>query len=98
VGLKYGVCHLKLYKFAFMNQTDWIGSIGVSILLLAYFFNLFNKISKQSFIYLLLNIIGASLACIASVLLHYWPFIILEACWAFVSIIGLGKKLFSPQK
>ena len=74
-----------------MNTTDWIGFIGVSILLVAYFLNLTNKIKKDGNTYLLLNIIGASIACAASVLLHYLPFIILEAAWTLISVYSLHK-------
>jgi hypothetical protein len=38
---------------------------------------------------LLLNVAGAAIACAASVLLKYWPFIILEGCWTIVSAAGL---------
>jgi hypothetical protein len=72
-----------------MTQTDWTGFIGVTILLIAYFLNLRDLIKKDSSIYLLLNLVGASIACFASVLLKYLPFIILEGCWTLVSAIGL---------
>lgn len=72
-----------------MDTTDWIGFIGVSLLLIAYFLNLNNKIAKDSLSYLWLNFVGAGIACIASVLLHYLPFVILEGCWTLVSAIGL---------
>jgi hypothetical protein len=72
-----------------MNTTDWIGFIGVTILLIAYFLNLTNKIKKDSILYLLLNVLGAGIACFASILLDYLPFIILEGCWALVSAFGL---------
>lgn len=72
-----------------MTETDWIGIIGVSILLVAFFLNLTNKIKKDSLVYLFLNFIGAGFACYASVLLHYLPFIILEAAWTLVSLVGL---------
>jgi nicotinamide riboside transporter PnuC len=62
-----------------MTYTDWIGTLGVSILLSAFFLNLFNKISQDKPWYEMLNIAGAAIACYASVLLHYVPFIILEA-------------------
>lgn len=81
-----------------MNQTDWIGFIGVTILLIAYFLNLRNLIKKESLVYLLLNLIGATIACFASILLHYWPFIILEGCWALVSLIGLFNYLIQIKK
>lgn len=72
-----------------MTAKDWIGFIGVSILLIAYFLNLKDIIGKNSFTYLILNLVGAGIACLASVLLNYLPFIILEGCWTIVSAIGL---------
>ncbi|MEP7195668.1 MAG: hypothetical protein ABI851_04065 [Saprospiraceae bacterium] len=71
-----------------MNINDWIGTIGVSLLLLAYILNLKDLIHKESISYLCLNTLGAGLACIASVLLNYVPFIILEATWTIVSLYG----------
>jgi hypothetical protein len=74
-----------------MTYIDIIGATGVLILLLAYFLNGRNMLLKENIIYILMNIIGAGLACIASVLLRYWPFIILEACWTLVSLFSLVK-------
>lgn len=81
-----------------MTQTDLIGSIGVTILLIAYFLNLTNRVTKDDFIYLVMNFIGAGTACFASILLHYLPFIILEASWTLVSIIGLFTYFRKTQK
>ena len=74
-----------------MNYTDWIGAIGVSILLVAYFLNLLNKLNPAKPTYIILNILGAGIACYASVLLAYRPFIILEGSWTLVSLFGLFK-------
>ena len=81
-----------------MNTTDWIGFIGVSILLVAYFLNLSNYLKKKSIVYLFLNCLGAGLACFASILLDFLPFIILEACWTLVSLVGLLKVFFKPNE
>ena len=70
---------------------DITGSIGVFILLLAFALNLFNKISKENLLYILMNIIGGGLACVASYLINYVPFIILEAVWTLVSIGALVR-------
>jgi hypothetical protein len=74
-----------------MTLTDWIGFLGVTILLVAFFLNLTNKISSKSFTYIFLNFLGAGIAGLASVLLNYLPFIILEAAWTLVSLISLIK-------
>jgi hypothetical protein len=72
-----------------MNLTDWTGTAGVAILLLAFFLSIFNRISKDHIAYICMNLIGAGIACGASVLLNYWPFIILEGAWALVSLVAL---------
>ena len=81
-----------------MTQTDWTGFIGVTILLIAYFLNLRDILKKGSLTYLLLNFAGAGIACFASVLLKYVPFIILEGCWTLVSAAGLLNYFNSSRK
>jgi hypothetical protein len=75
-----------------MTYSSIVGTIGVALLLGAFFLNLFGFI-RPGKIYIFLNIIGAGLSCYASVLIRYWPFVVLEGCWVFVSLLGLvGKK------
>lgn len=74
-----------------MKFTDWLGFTGVFILLIAFFLNLINVLHKNSMTYILLNIIGAGIACAASVLIHFLPFIVLEGTWTLVSLIILIK-------
>lgn len=74
-------------------MTDIIGAIGVGSILLAYFFNIFNFIPKEGKLFFLMNIIGAGLACYASFLINYWPFVILEGTWLLISVIGFFKIL-----
>jgi hypothetical protein len=74
------------------SYSNIIGSVGVFILLIAFVLNLLNKISRESIIYILMNIIGGGLACFASYLIHYIPFIILEGVWALVSVVALLKS------
>lgn len=80
-----------------MTLVDIIGSLGVAILLFAFLLNLKGFLKQNANIYLSMNVLGAGLACLASVLLQYWPFIILEGCWTLVSLIGLTKNLISPK-
>jgi hypothetical protein len=76
-----------------MTTNDLIGFIGVFILLIAFLLNLLGKLAQQSYGYLLLNFVGAGLACLASVLINYLPFVILEGVWALVSLVGLVRKM-----
>ncbi|MBI1781309.1 MAG: hypothetical protein HYR66_08060 [Sphingobacteriales bacterium] len=75
-----------------MNYNDIIGTIGVGLILIAYFSNIFSLITKEGKLFFVLNIIGAAMACYASWLIDYWPFVILEATWTIVSVAGLIKS------
>ncbi len=81
-----------------MNYNDIIGTIGVGLILIAYFLNTFSLIQKDGNLFFLMNIVGAGLACYASFLIHYVPFIILEGVWCLVSCVGLAKNIISPNK
>lgn len=74
-----------------MTYTDIISTIGVSLILLAFFLNTFKYLSDNSKLYFALNIIGGAFACYGSVLLNALPFIILEGTWSVVALIGLAK-------
>lgn len=74
-----------------MNMTDIIGTIGVGLILLAYFLNIFSLLSKENKVFFLLNIAGAGLACYASWMIDYWPFVVLEGTWFLVSVAGFLK-------
>lgn len=76
-----------------MSYSDIIGTIGVALILIAYFSATFNTINGKGILFFSLNIAGAALACYASWLIDYWPFVILEGTWLIVSIVGLIKNL-----
>lgn len=74
-----------------MNTIDWIGFIGVFLILLAYILNVTGKLKHSDLYFILLNLVGAGIACVASILMEYIPFIILEGVWTIVSLITLLK-------
>lgn len=74
-----------------MNHIDWIGFVGVFQILWAYILNVMGKLKKENLAFILLNLLGAAMACLASVLMNYLPFIILEGVWALVSLYSLFK-------
>lgn len=75
-----------------MHYNDIIGTIGVGLILIAYFCNTFKLISGNGKLFFLLNIAGAGLACYASLLIRFWPFVVLEGVWCLVSVIGLARS------
>jgi hypothetical protein len=73
------------------SASDILGSVGVLLLLIAFMMNLLKKWKQDGFAYTFLNTIGATMTCISSWLIHFIPFVILEATWTIVSLIALIK-------
>ncbi len=76
-----------------MNYNDIIGTIGVGLILIAYYMNTVNMIKKNGQLFYVMNILGAGIACYASFLINYWPFVVLEGMWTLVSIYGLMRVM-----
>ncbi|MDP4265255.1 MAG: hypothetical protein Q8941_22205 [Bacteroidota bacterium] len=76
-----------------MNQIDIIGTAGVGLILMAFFLDTARLVENNGKLYYVMNAIGAVLACYASFLINYWPFVILEGTWTLVSVYGLMKAM-----
>lgn len=76
-----------------MTYIDIIGTIGVAMILIAYYLDTIKLLSRNRKLYYVMNMIGAALACYASMLLNFWPFVILEGTWTLVSIYGLMRQM-----
>jgi len=72
-----------------VGDATQIGFAGVSLLLGAFFLNLFRLMDGGSAGYIGLNLVGAGLACYSSWLIGFMPFVLLEGCWAVVAAAAL---------
>lgn len=72
-----------------MALSDWIGTLGVTLLLIAFALNIANKITPESKSYLILNTLGAGLAGVSSYMIHFYPFVVLESVWVLASLLAL---------
>ncbi len=70
---------------------------GVLLLLLAFALNLAGRLERRSIAYQSINVIGAGLSCYAAVLIAFWPFVILEGCWAAVAAVAVLVH-FMPRR
>ncbi len=75
-----------------------VGSTGVTLLLLAFFLNLFKILMQDTKTYVILNMVGAGLSCYASLLIDFLPFVILEGTWALVAFLGLIRLLKNQDR
>lgn len=74
-----------------MSLDDWIGSVGVALLLVAFFANAFGHLHHASPYYQLMNAVGAGLACLASFRIGFLPFVVLEGTWCAVALFALAR-------
>ena len=76
-----------------MTYNDWVGTIGVGLVLLAYFLNTMKMVPENGKLFFFLNIIGGALSCYAAILINFIPFTVLEAIWTIVSVYGFVKVM-----
>ena len=69
-----------------------LGSIGVSLLLLAFLLNVTRRVTTESMLYIGLNLAGALVAGVSSYLIDFLPFVILEGVWAGVAAVALIRR------
>jgi hypothetical protein len=74
-----------------------VGLLGVAILLIAFFLNLFRWLRTGGAAYLSLNLIGATLACWSSYLIQFLPFVLLEGTWAIVAVVALARAVLKQH-
>ncbi|MGH7865484.1 MAG: CBU_0592 family membrane protein [Candidatus Binataceae bacterium] len=75
-----------------MTLDQITGTIGVTLLLAAFFFNQFGFLKADSRSYQSLNASGAALACYASYLIGFVPFVVLEAFWTGFALVALLRR------
>ena len=74
-----------------MRESEIIGSIGVALLLIAFFMNLFGMLSSDSRAYQAMNAVGAAVSCYASYLIGFAPFVVLEAIWCVAAVAAMVR-------
>jgi hypothetical protein len=74
-----------------MHWFDFVGSLGVFIIILTYVLLQAGKIRSESLVYSLLNALGASLIIVSLVYDFNFPAFIVEFFWLLISLFGIGK-------
>jgi hypothetical protein len=69
-----------------------IGTVGAGLLLLAFVLNLTRLLTEKSTVYLLMNLLGASLATWYAWATETWPFVALELVWGGAALVRLVTK------
>jgi len=74
-----------------MSASQIIGSIGVALLLIAFFMNSFGMLASDSPSYQTMNVVGSAVSCYASYLIGFAPFVVLEGIWCAAAVAALFR-------
>ena len=72
---------------------DAIGLIGVALILLAYLLLQRGALRPQRMVYLLMNLLGASLILVSLVRDWNLAAFVIEASWVAISLYGIAKTI-----
>ena len=72
-----------------MSLDTFVATLGVSILLVAFVMNLRGWLAPSDALYQAMNAVGSGLACVASIMIGFLPFVVLEAVWFVVAVGAL---------
>ena len=75
-------------KYSF---TDFLGNIGVVLIIIDYLLLQLNRISSNSLSYSLLNAVGATLIIVSLISNFNLSAFIMEAIWVLISLFGLYR-------
>lgn len=71
--------------------------IGALLVLAGFVLAQVRILDQRSYLYLLLNLVGSALLTALAWDERQWGFLLLEAVWAFVSLLGLVTRLRGKQ-
>jgi len=80
-------------KYSF---TDFLGNIGVVLIIIDYLLLQLNRISSISLSYSLLNAVGASLIIISLIFNFNLSAFVMEAIWVVISLFSLYRYFRPP--
>ncbi len=80
-------------KYSF---TDFLGNIGVMLIIIDYLLLQLNRVRSNSLSYSLLNAVGATLIIISLLFNFNLSAFIMEAIWVVISLFGLYRYFRRP--
>ena len=81
-----------------MEFITFIGTLGASMILLAFIMNQLHKWKDDYLVYDLVNMLGGAVMVIYAMMLQSWPFAILNIVWMGLSLRDFVKDLERNSK
>jgi len=74
-----------------MQDSIIVGTIGATLVLIAFIFNQTDKWKSRDFAYDLTNLIGSATLVLYALMIESYPFAILNLVWSYVSLKDVLK-------
>jgi len=72
---------------------EWVQITGALLLLAGFALGQFELLAADAWTYLTANLLGSAMMTVTAAADAQWGFVMLEGCWALVSLYGLVQKL-----
>ncbi|MEM1404831.1 MAG: hypothetical protein AAGG55_15955 [Pseudomonadota bacterium] len=77
---------------------DFLGNVGVALILLAYLALQLERVSATSLAYGAMNAVGAALILVSLYFDFNLSAFLMELFWLLISLYGIGKSLLRPRE
>ncbi|MDR3388472.1 MAG: hypothetical protein P4L92_15595 [Rudaea sp.] len=81
-----------------LHWFDWIGLLGVAVMLWAFFLLQAGKLRGDAFVYQLLNALGAGAVLLSLVHDFNLSAFVIETCWVGISIYGMLRGMRARRR
>jgi len=76
-----------------LHWFDWIGLLGVAVMLWAFFLLQAGKLRGDAFVYQLLNALGAAAVLLSLIHDFNLSAFVIESCWVAISLYGMLRGM-----
>jgi paired small multidrug resistance pump len=81
-----------------LHWFDWIGLLGVAVMLWAFFLLQAGKLRGDAFVYQLLNALGAAAVLLSLIHDFNLSAFVIESCWVAISLYGMLRGMRARRR
>jgi len=71
--------------------------VGALLILAGFILSQRNLLDADSYLYLILNLVGATILVVLAFQMQRWGFVLLEGVWALVALVGVILRLVRKE-
>ena len=80
-----------------MSADQIVQIVGALMILAGFILTQGKLLDANSYLYLILNLVGATILAVLAFQAQRWGFVLLEGVWALVALAGLSLRLLGKE-